>query len=52
MRRDLHAGHQETRDWLDSDDATWWIRVSFPSRDGDQVGAWLRHLWRPQERTA
>ncbi len=52
VRRDLDAGQQETRDWLDSDAAAWWVHVSFPSRDVDQVGAWLRHLWRPRERAA
>ena len=52
VRHDLRAGHQETRDWLDSGDATWWIRVSFPSRDVDEVRTWLRQVWRPRGRAA
>ncbi len=52
VRHDLRAGRPEVLAWLDSDDATWWLRVSFPSRDVDQVRAWLRQLWRPRERAA
>ncbi len=52
VRRDLQAGHQETRDWLEHDDCTWWVRLSFTTVDVDQIRAWLRQLWRPRERAA
>ena len=52
VRRDLEAGHQETRDWLEDDDCAWWVRLSFATVDVDQVRVWLRQLWRPRTRAA